>query len=81
MEILGELSGWRVALRSGNVLDVWAHSVSEEDGHYVFGVLARIDGEPEGDMLVTARTPADASRFIVAVARIPIEAVEHVRSW
>lgn len=79
VELLTDLALFRVTLRDEGIVDVWASSYSEADGYYVFQVLVRSDGEP-ADVLVTARTPSDPSRFIIALARIPIAQVAKILS-
>jgi hypothetical protein len=50
-ELTSDLDPWNVTLKTGHVLTVWAHAVSQQDGHWVF--VALMKGEPayERDLL------------------------------
>lgn len=74
----GAPSLWVVKLHGGHAAEVWADSVSEENGSYVFHVLADVDGELPPASLVTGRTPSDVRRMILAVARFPKDAVSDI---
>ncbi len=80
IEILGELSAWRIELRNGAALELWAHSYSQEGDDYRIDNLVRAPSEPASHVLVTARTPSDPSQLIIAVARIPRHEVASIRS-
>ena len=80
MELITELSGWNLTMRDGTSIQIWADSYGEEDGAYVFGVLANVP-QPEQERLdINARTPSDPERVVVTLARIPSELVEMIRS-
>lgn len=79
MQMLTELTLFRVTLTSGITVEVWATGFEVFEGVYSFGVLVTADEEPP-TVLVTNRTPADPTRFIVALARFPVEAVENIIS-
>jgi hypothetical protein len=42
--LINDLNRWDVTLRTGEVLTVWAHGVSERDGDHVF--VAFMEGTP-----------------------------------
>lgn len=48
--LTGPLDTWRVTLRSGDCLTIWAHGVAENADHYVFVALMR--GEPHFEIEV-----------------------------
>ena len=50
MELTPDAGTWDVTLRTGEVLKVLAHSVSEEEGQHVFWLLMR--GRPHFDVAV-----------------------------
>ena len=79
MELLGELVAWRVALRSGSLLEVWAHGYSERGGVYVFEVLVGGGEEPDEQLLVIDRTP-DSSQMVIAIARLHTSEVDNIRA-
>jgi hypothetical protein len=79
VELVGELIAWRVALRSGSLLEIWAHGYSERGGLYVFEALVDGDGEPGERLLVIDRMP-DSSRMVIAVARLHSSEVDNVRA-
>jgi hypothetical protein len=71
------LGRWTVELVDGSVVNVWAAGFSREGEHYTFSVLVDLDDGEEltFDALVMGDTPANPSRFVVAVARFPKAAV------
>ena len=71
---------WEVVLRSGQVLEVWADAYAEHDGAYVFDIAGTGTPEEQAGWEVTARRPADRSRAMVAVVRLPVSAVADIRS-
>jgi hypothetical protein len=79
VELLGELVAWRVALRSGSMLEIWAHGYSERGAVYVFEVLVDGNGEHGQQLLVIDRTP-DSSRMVIAVARLHTSEVDNIRA-
>jgi hypothetical protein len=79
VELLGELIAWRVALRSGSLLEVWAHGYSERAGIYVFEVLVGGAEEPGQHLLVLERA-ADSSQMVIAVARLHTSEVDNIRA-
>ena len=79
MELLGELIAWRVALRSGSSLEVWAHGYSERAGVYVFEILVG-GAEGAGERLVVIDRAADSSQMVIAVARLHSSEVDNIRA-
>ena len=79
MELIGELVAWRVALRSGSLLEIWAHGYSERGGVYVFEVLVGGGGEAGKDLLVIDRKP-DSAQMVIAVARLHSSEVDSIRA-
>jgi hypothetical protein len=77
---LGEPSRWQVTLSSGESVDVWADSYSEADGFYVFGVVVDVEKQPADHVLVSARTPSNPARMVVAVARFPVGSVSDIHT-
>jgi hypothetical protein len=75
IELITDLDKWQVTLRTGAVIEVWADGYQEIGAHYVFGVLATTTDPPHDGMLITGRTPSDPSRVVIALSRIPIDAV------
>jgi hypothetical protein len=67
-------------MRSGEMIDVWAHAFATEDGHHVFEVLTDTRGVLPDSAVVTARTPSNPERLALAVARFPVTAVEDIES-
>jgi len=80
VEVLGELTLWRVVLRSGSTLDVWAHGHREQAGMFVFEMLVRVDAEPGAGVIVAGRSRDDPSHIAIAVARIHTSEVDSIRS-
>ena len=86
MKIVGEPSNqWRVTLKSGKVLGLIADAYGEVNGHYVFEVLVSAPEEEQAldRVIVTATTPSDPERVMIAVAAIPVDEVQDVStgSW
>jgi hypothetical protein len=79
VELIGELVAWRVALRSGSLLEIWAHGYSERGGVYVFEVLVEGGGEAGKDLLVIDSKP-DSAQMVIAVARLHSSEVDSVRA-
>jgi len=79
VELLGELVAWRVALRSGSLLEVWAHGYAERAGIYVFEVLVGGGAEPGEHLLVVERA-SDSSQMVIAVARLHSSEVDNIRA-
>jgi hypothetical protein len=73
----GAPTHWTVELRDGATVEVWADGFQREGGHYTFSSLIDLDeGETlPDDALVMGASPTDPRRFILAVMRIPKEAV------
>jgi hypothetical protein len=71
---------WRVTLKDGSVVDLWAGSYGEVDGRYVFDILAEAPPEEQADdqIVVSAQTPSNPLRFMFTVARIPIDLVSSI---
>ena len=77
----GPPSKWLVFLRgNGEVIEVWADSVSEEDGYFVFSILVDATPEEQADVDVTGRTPTNPKRVIMTVARFPAATIDDPRS-
>lgn len=76
---------WRLEMKSGTSIGIWALGYSEVDGNYVFDVyLEATEAEQKDrDLVITAHTPADPEKVMVAVASIPVDEVEdiHTTSW
>jgi len=72
-----EPSKWRVTLRSGDVIEVWADGFTSADqpGRHVFNVLVEVDEEPDPSINVVGRSPSNPHRMLIAVASFPSEAV------
>jgi hypothetical protein len=79
VEVLGDLRTWRVALRSGSLLEVWAHGYTERGGLYVFEMLVGGGEEPSANVLMLDRTP-DFARMLIAVARLHTSEVDNIRA-
>ena len=77
MEI-DSLSEWRVTLRDGHTLVVWADSYRQTDAEYVFGALADGTASEQAALDIDARTPTDPSKIVVVLARIPSDLVETI---
>lgn len=71
---------WRITLKSGQTLGLLADSYEEEGEHYVFNVLVNASEEEQSDdhLVITARTPSNSERVLVAVAMIPVSEVEKI---
>lgn len=78
MEHINDWFRWHVELNDGTQCDVWADGYQELEGFYVFGALVSHAGEVSDAMLITGRTPSDETRFIIATARFPREAVASI---
>lgn len=79
MEVLGELKAWRVALRSGSLLEVWAHGYTERGGLYLFELLVAGEGEAGAQLAVLERA-TDSSQMLIAVARLHTSEVDNIRA-
>jgi hypothetical protein len=44
LELIGDLGEWEVTLKSGDVIRLWAHGYSDEDG--TLRLSALMEGEP-----------------------------------
>ena len=75
-----EPSAWLVTLASGAVVEVWADGYTEMDGYFVFTALVDAEREPRESTLVMGRTPTNAQRLDVALARFPVAEVSQIRS-
>jgi hypothetical protein len=80
MNVITSPSPWRVTLREGSILVVWASSYSVEKGEYIFDTLMQASPEEQSIVRVSARTPSDVGRVLVVCASIPQEAVLSVES-
>ena len=69
---------WEITLRDGGVVHVWADGYQELDGHYDFGVLVDLAGEPSDSLVITNRTPSDQDRVVISLARFPTAAVHQI---
>lgn len=82
MEILGDPlpQQWRVTLKDGSVVGVWASAYGETDGHYTFEVLADATPAEQADegLVISAETPSNPARIMFVVARIPKDAVRDI---
>jgi hypothetical protein len=80
METVTELQPWRVTMRGGAVVTVWSTSWSVVGDDHVFEVIVRADKSEQQSLDVTATTPSDATKVLIAVARFPVSAVSDVTS-
>jgi hypothetical protein len=81
MHIVGLPVEWEITLADGSVLRVWADGYQEIDGYYDFGTLIDLDGgETVEAALIASRTPSNPARVIVSIARLPVAAVQTIRS-
>jgi hypothetical protein len=76
---------WLVTLADGSAVDVWADSAEglsgpEDRRDYLFGNLMDIAPADQHAFDVTATTPANLDRVVVAVARFPRTSVLRVSS-
>jgi hypothetical protein len=73
---------WRVTLKDGTVIGLWAGSYGESDGHYTFEVMAEapVDQQTDEDLVISAKTPSKPERFMFVVARIPVDAVRDIET-
>ena len=69
---------WYVSLF--HEVTVWADGYSEDGEDLVFGLLVRATSEEQERLEVTSRTPSDAERVVVTVARLPQSSVLRVTS-
>jgi hypothetical protein len=80
----GPPSHWIVTLVGGGQVEVWADSVSGTTErtahlpHITFGLLMDIDVEMQHEFEVTASTPAQTRRVVVAAARFPRACVQDI---
>lgn len=80
MKLIDVPALWHVRLTGGALMHVWADGYSIVRGHYVFDVLATASVAYQAEVEVTVRTPADPERVCIAVARIPVGAVEELHT-
>lgn len=82
MEILGDPlpRQWRVRLKDGSVIGLWAGSYGETNDHYTFEILAEASPEEQADdqLAISGETPSNPRRFLFTVARIPVDAVAEI---
>ena len=81
--VAGPPSHWRVLLKDGSVVDVWADSLAgnsdADDGRdYEFGCLMDIDPSVQGEFEIAARTPSNPRRVVAVVARFPRASVQEI---
>lgn len=83
MEILADPlpRQWRVTLKDGSVIGLWAGSQGERDGHYTFDIMAEATPEEQADeeLVISGETPSNPRRFMFVVARIPTELVAEIQ--
>lgn len=83
MKFAGELPmQWRITLKSGKILGLWASSYSEVGDYYVFDLLVDATEEERKDdhLVITARFPNNDERVIVTVAMVPVSVVDEVQT-
>lgn len=81
MRVIEEASQWRLKMKNGSYVGIWAGGYGRVDGNYVFSILVEIAQEGQvGDVVVFTRAPADPSRISIAVASIPIDDVESIET-
>lgn len=82
MEILGDPlpRQWRVTLKDGSVVGIWADSYGEGDGHVTFEILAEASLEEQADrnLTISGTTPSNPVRIMFVVARFPLAAVADI---
>lgn len=82
MEILGDPlpRQWRVTLRDGSVVGVWADSYGEREGHFTFEILADASAGEQTDrnLMISGKTPSNPVRIMFVVARFPAAAVADI---
>ena len=64
-------SRWIVTLRSGGVMELAADAYSEEDGQLLFNVLVEADADEQDQVVIDWRTPNNARRVGIVVAKVP----------
>jgi hypothetical protein len=86
MRLLGIPNQWIVTLNDGSQVEIWAGSLTGssepgDDRDYTFSVVVDdVEPEAQADFEVTARTPNDPRRVVVAVARFPRNSVQDIWS-
>jgi len=80
VRLVTDISPWKVTLKDGTVVEVWAAGYQELDGIYSFGVLVDAEDGDDSDVLVTNRTPSNPDRLVIALAHFPVSAVAEIRS-
>lgn len=71
---------WRVTLRTGAEMELWADSYSTEpvDDHWEFGILADATPDEQQQIRIDGRTVPRSDRCNVIVARIPVSEVDSI---
>lgn len=80
MNLVVGLSQWRVSLRSGLTLDLWADSYSEEGGEFLFGVLADVPMDEQREVRICDRSPDSQQRVVVVLAAIKSDEVAEIKA-
>ncbi|MEV5570081.1 hypothetical protein AB0L06_08525 [Spirillospora sp. NPDC052269] len=71
----GPPSRWILTLKSGSEIEIWADGYSDEGDHYLFDALVRASPDEQRQVEVTNRTPRDAQKVLIVVARVPVAEV------
>jgi hypothetical protein len=73
---------WRVTLKDGSVIGVWANAYGEKDEHHTFEIVAEAPPaeQADDDVVISAKWPSNPERFMFVVARIPTELVADVET-
>lgn len=82
MIIITENTQWRVTLKDGRTLGIWAAAVGESDDHYTFEVLIEATAEEQRHpkLIIAGKAPLKPERVSIAVARIPKASVAEVET-
>lgn len=84
MQVIGGGEGgqmWRLQMKSGSVIGIWAGGYSKRDGNYVFDIYVEATEEEQGQgVVITGLTPAHPERVTIAVASIPIDDVQEIET-
>ncbi|MFD3570239.1 hypothetical protein [Streptomyces sp. NPDC058667] len=72
---------WHVRLRSGALAHIWALVYSEEEGEYVFEVLAdEVSPEEQAGLEMSGKVSPDSTTGMVTVARLPADDVRDLHT-
>lgn len=82
MQFASEPQQWRIELKNGSTMGIWAMSYGETDGHYHFKILVDASEQEQADdeLVIVGRTPTNPERILITTARIPVSAVKEIHS-